>query len=88
MIKRILQQEIENRIGIGKAILLIGARQVGKTTLLRTVLKNKRHLFLDGDNPSVKKLLTNPNTEELKSIIGSHNGTSSKLCVIDLFTNS
>lgn len=72
MIKRILQQEIDNRIGIGKAILLIGARQVGKTTLLRTVLKNKRHLFLDGDNPSVKKLLTNPNTEELKSIIGSH----------------
>ena len=30
------------------------------------------YLFLDGDDPTVRNLLTNPNTEQLKSIIGKN----------------
>jgi predicted AAA+ superfamily ATPase len=35
MISRILEKTIESHLGSKKAIVLIGARQVGKTTLLQ-----------------------------------------------------
>jgi len=72
MIKRDLEKLIVNRFGKGKAILLIGPRQVGKTTLFNKLLENKEHLFLNGDDPTVRKLLTNPNIEQLKNIIGNY----------------
>ncbi|MBO3099040.1 ATP-binding protein [Gelidibacter pelagius] len=72
MIKRALEEQINNRFGKGKAILLIGPRQVGKTTLFNKLLENKEHLFLNGDDPTVRKLLTKPNIEQLKNIIGGY----------------
>ena len=69
---RTLSSIIENKIGKGKAIILTGPRQVGKTTLFNMILKDKSHLFLDGDDPTVRELLTEPNIEQLKSIIGKH----------------
>jgi len=72
MYQRTLSSIIEHKIGKGKAIVLIGPRQAGKTTLFTALLKDRPHLFLDGDNPTVRNLLTSPNTEELRSIIGKH----------------
>lgn len=72
MIKRNLEEKIKNRFGTGKAILLIGPRQVGKTTLFNKLLEEKEYLFLNGDDPTVRKLLSNPNLEQLKNIIGNH----------------
>jgi len=72
MIKRDLEKQINKRFGKGKAILLIGPRQVGKTTLFNKLLERKDHLFLNGDDPTVRKLLTNPNIEQLKNIIGNY----------------
>lgn len=72
MIKRALKKKIENRFGTGKAILLIGPRQVGKTTLFNKLLEGKEYLFLNGDDPTVRKLLSNPNLEQLKNIIGTY----------------
>lgn len=72
MINRVLYPKINQKIGSGKAIVLIGPRQVGKTTLIYKVLENKNFLFLDGDDSTVRNLLTNPNTEQLKRIIGKH----------------
>jgi uncharacterized protein len=72
MIIRILQPKIIAKLGKGKAILIVGPRQVGKTTLIETILEKKSHLFLDGDDPTVRNLLTNPNTEQLKRIIGKN----------------
>ncbi|MBG47749.1 MAG: ATPase [Pseudozobellia sp.] len=72
MIKRILGQKIIQKLNKGKAIIVIGPRQVGKTTLINSILENKEHLFLDGDDPTVRNLLGNANTEQLKSIIGNH----------------
>jgi len=73
MIKRILEETIAQKLDKGKAILVIGPRQVGKTTLINSILENRPHLFLDGDDSTVRNLLTDPNTEQLKSIIGNHN---------------
>ena len=72
MIERLLGQKILHRLNKGKAIFLIGPRQVGKTTLINSILENREHLFLDGDDSTVRSLLTNPNTEQLKSIIGNY----------------
>lgn len=69
---RILENEIKPKIGKGKAIIIIGPRQVGKTTLLKKIMDNEVYLFLDGDDPTVRNLLANANTEQLKSIIGQH----------------
>lgn len=69
MINRKLKLLIESKISSGKAILVIGPRQVGKTTLLNEILHTKDFLFLDGDDPSTRAILTNPNTEQLKDLI-------------------
>lgn len=71
MIERILKKSITKRLFKGKAIVLIGARQVGKTTLIRELLRDRDYLFLDGDDPLVKQRLTNPNTKEIETIIGN-----------------
>jgi predicted AAA+ superfamily ATPase len=73
MIKRDLESQINNRFGKGKAIFLMGPSQVGKTTLFNKLLEDKENLFLNGDDPTVRKLLTNPNIEQLKNIIGTYN---------------
>ena len=71
-IHRQLQAVIQDHLFHGKAILLIGARQVGKSTLFRQVLTegaaqyNKAQILsLDCDDPEVRLLLTNPNLEQV-----------------------
>lgn len=72
MINRIIKETIVKRLFKGKTIIIIGARQVGKTTLIREVLKETDYLFLDGDDPLARENLTNPNTTELATILGNH----------------
>lgn len=70
MIIRDLTSKVKANLHKGKAIVLIGPRQVGKTTLINTLLTNIPYLFLDGDDAVVAETLANANTETLKSIIG------------------
>lgn len=72
MINRDLTNVVMNKLHKGKAIVLIGPRQVGKTTLINALLADKSYLFLDGDDHSVSDLLFNANTEQLRSIIGNY----------------
>ncbi len=73
MYPRILEDKIRKNLNTGKAIILVGARQVGKTTLIRKILQGKDYLFLDADDPLIRQMLTMPNTEQIRSIIGEHN---------------
>src|SRR6056297_3307348 len=72
MIKRQLQEKVEDRLFDGKAIVLIGARQVGKTTLVKRILESRKTeaQFFDGDDPTVRRLLDEPNTEQIRQLIG------------------
>jgi uncharacterized protein len=72
MFSRDLTAVVQKRFLKGKVIVLIGPRQVGKTTLIHTLLKNKDYLFLDGDDDSVSERLSTANTENLRSIIGNY----------------
>jgi predicted AAA+ superfamily ATPase len=72
MIKRTLQAVLQGKFNQGKAIVLLGPRQVGKTTLARECLSDTTFLFLDGDDPVVHSVLHNAGTSKLKAIIGPH----------------
>lgn len=73
MIQRTLQEHIEKRLFRGRAIMLTGPRRSGKTTLIKKIIEAslKEVLFFDGDDPTVRKVLEEPNTEELRTILGS-----------------
>jgi predicted AAA+ superfamily ATPase len=72
MIVRDLKDNLQRKFNMGKAIVLIGPRQVGKTTLVHALLKDIPFLFLDGDDSVVAQTLAKANTETLKSIIGDY----------------
>lgn len=70
---RDLKQILINKLHKGKAIMLIGARQIGKTTLIHQIIEEyKDTLFIDGDDALVRQMLDSPTTEEIKTIIGTH----------------
>lgn len=79
MIKRELQNIILNLVGKGKAIIILGARQVGKTTMLEKMFSDDRKvLWLNGDEPEVQTLFEHVSSERLRAIIGDK-----ELIVID-----
>lgn len=73
MYSRFISDGIKNRMDSGKAIVVIGPRQVGKTTLIESILESKDYLLLDGDDPKTRTLLTEPNTEQIRTILGKYN---------------
>ena len=74
MIERILYKEMAYQFFKGKVILLYGPRQTGKTTLIKKLLNNCQESVskLNADDPLIKQLLTSPNTEQLRQIIGKN----------------
>lgn len=80
MISRLLQKTIESRLFAGKAIIVIGARQVGKSTLFKLILEKQDYkaLQLNCDEPEVKDMLSNMNTAELRLLIADN-----RIVVID-----
>lgn len=74
MIKRDLEQIISSQLFKRKVIILLGPRQVGKTTLLQMLKEktDKELLYLNCDDNDIKKLLTDVNIHTLQRIIGKH----------------
>jgi len=73
MIERNLQNTIKEYAKQGKVIIIYGARQVGKTTLIQEYLKKKKDVLeLNCDNPPTAASLSNASLSELKLIIGNH----------------
>jgi len=73
MIKRKLELLIKSKLFSGKAIVVLGPRQTGKTTLITKILKEQEeYLFLNGDDLNVRQELENAGIEKLKQIIGKH----------------
>lgn len=79
MIDRKLGKVIKNRMFTGKAIVLIGARQVGKTTLLKELTDSYPDtLWLNGDSIETRSLLQEVSVERFRSLIGNR-----KIMVVD-----
>ena len=74
MIYRAIEKLIEDRLFKGKAILLFGPRQVGKTTSIRSILANNEQkcLFLKGDEADVRESLENTTSTKLSLLFGEN----------------
>ncbi|MFW6246400.1 MAG: ATP-binding protein [Tangfeifania sp.] len=70
MLKRAIEDLILSKFFSGKSILLLGARQVGKTTLLRQLSGSlkKEIIWLNGDNPEDRTLLNQINGTRAKAM--------------------
>jgi predicted AAA+ superfamily ATPase len=80
MIQRVLQPVLKKRMGMGKVILLLGPRQVGKTTLVKQLPESTtgKTLWLNGDESDVRQMLSDTTSTRLKTLIGDH-----RLVVVD-----
>ena len=67
MIGRLLKEKVENRLYRGKAIIIVGSRRVGKTTLLKMLIQeSKRKVMIwNCDEPDVRRKLSEPTSTEL-----------------------
>jgi len=73
MIERILIRNIQNVLHKNKAIILLGARQTGKTTLLNRLFKTSDNiLWLNGDDADVQSLFANATSTSLRAIVGNY----------------
>lgn len=74
-ISRDLKLILDSKIGKGKVLLLIGPRQVGKTTLFKQMIKSlapeKKVQFWNCDESDVRQFLSDGNLAKLKSFIGN-----------------
>ncbi len=72
MIHRILEDHIKSVLGNGKAVLIMGARQVGKSTLLENIFQNRENLiWMTGDDIDVQELFRQMTSTRLKALLGN-----------------
>jgi predicted AAA+ superfamily ATPase len=80
MIARILESKISDDLFKGKAIILFGPRQSGKTTLVEKIARNSgvAYMMRNGDEPDTRELFENVTSTSLKAVIGNN-----RLLIID-----
>ncbi len=79
MIERLLEKTLRTKFFKKKAIILLGARQVGKTSLLTKMFGNRKDvLWLNGDELDVQRLFANISAARLEKFIGTN-----KFLIID-----
>lgn len=74
MIPRAQTPNIHPWLGKGKAVIVIGPRQVGKTTLVQQITKklDRKTLWLTGDDPETRSQLDNISLARLQYLIGQN----------------
>ncbi len=79
MIKRAIQSEITAKLNSGKALIIFGARQTGKTTLLKTIFKEtEKVLWLNGDDEDTHTIFRSASAAQLQTYFAGY-----KTLVID-----
>ena len=79
MVERHIQSSIQSQLGGGKAIVIMGARQVGKSTLLRQMLGERQDvIWMNGDDFDIQELFSSITSTRIRAILGSK-----RLLVID-----
>lgn len=80
IVKRKIQAFVEKSLFKGKIVIIYGARQVGKTTLVKEILKKypESSSYFNCDEIDVRQALTDKTSTELKAFLGND-----KLIVLD-----
>ena len=77
--KRIIEKPLKGVLFKGKVLIIVGARQVGKTTVLQNMSKQfERALWLNADENNVRERLTNPSVNTVRNVLGNY-----KVVIID-----
>ena len=72
MLNRIIVDNIRKRLSDRKVIVILGSRQVGKTTLFHQLFgDNHEVLWWNGDESDVRIALENTSSTKLKTLIGN-----------------
>jgi predicted AAA+ superfamily ATPase len=78
-IKRTLEKKLRGKLADAKTVIVYGARQVGKSTLLQHMFaQNADVLWLYGDQPQTQRIFEEATPQKFKAILGSK-----KILVID-----
>jgi uncharacterized protein len=72
MILRQYEAAIQAKFFKGKAIIVYGPRQAGKSTMIETLLAGYDFLYFNGDDADARDMLSNTSAAKLKALIGSH----------------
>jgi len=75
MIKRKLEQIIKKHLFKNKTVVIYGARQVGKTTLVNHLISKLElnYLVLNGDDADIRELFTNATASRFKPVLADIN---------------
>ncbi len=69
-IKRELLPLVEKQIGRKKILLIMGARQVGKSTLLKDIFRNREKVvWMNGDDPDIAATLADISSTRLRTML-------------------
>lgn len=72
-IERLMKGNLVSKWESGKVLIVTGPRQVGKTTLIRSICEEKgNYLFINGDDPEDRLLLEDAGEKKLRQIIGNY----------------
>lgn len=72
MFNRNLSSIIEKELLEKEVLIIYGARQVGKTTLLKKILQDKVSILLNCEKPSVSEVLESKDTARIKQLFGEN----------------
>ena len=74
MMPRIIEKDIKDDLFRGKAIIITGPRQVGKTTLMELIrsTSDQPTLWLNCDEPDIRLMLEDATSIKLRNLVGDH----------------
>lgn len=80
LIKRTIQKQIEKSLFNNKIVIIYGARQTGKTTLVKLIQKkySEQSAYFNCDEPDIRAALAGKTSTEIKSFFGDK-----KLIILD-----
>lgn len=72
-IKRTIQDKVVNRLQPNKAVLIFGARRVGKTVMIRNIINNfsGKSMLLNGEDHDTLALLENRSVSNYRHLFGA-----------------
>ncbi|PIP28505.1 MAG: ATPase [Candidatus Moranbacteria bacterium CG23_combo_of_CG06-09_8_20_14_all_35_22] len=80
MIKRKIQDSVGKALFKGKIVIIYGARQVGKTTLVKEIQKKylAESIYLNCDEPDIREAFSDKTSTEIKAYLGK-----AKIVILD-----
>lgn len=72
LIKRTIEAQLLTKLKDKKAIILLGPRQAGKSTLLEIIRAHIPVAVWDGDESDIRENLSQPTSTRIKAMLGQH----------------